>query len=133
MGDGALVVFPLDSRDPGSVAQDALNAHRHFREQIHQLNTSSQNEQMGAIEFGMAFHIGTVLYGNIGAPDRLDFTVIGPAVNLAARLEGLCPRFGVDMVVSEAFATLVPDSFTDMGAHRVRGVTADVRVFQPRP
>jgi adenylate cyclase len=133
MGDGALVVFPLGSRNPAAVAQDALEAHRQFRGRIHALNTESPDEQLGAIEFGMAFHIGTVLYGNIGAPDRLDFTVIGPAVNLAARLEGLCPRFGVDMVVSEAFATLVPESFTDMGAHRVRGVTEDVRVFQPLP
>ena len=133
IGDGALVVFPLGSRNPAEVAQDALEAYRCFRERVVALNTVNTNEQLGAIEFGMAFHIGTVLYGNIGAPSRLDFTVIGPAVNLAARLEGLCPRFGVDMVVSEEFAQLLPDAFKDMGTQRVRGVGSDIRVFQQRP
>jgi adenylate cyclase len=133
MGDGALVVFPLTDRDPSAVAQDALVAHSHFRSRLSKLNEGHDSDPLGPIEFGMAFHIGTVLYGNIGAPDRLDFTVIGPAVNLTARLQGLCPRFGVDMVASEEFAALIPQAFTDIGAHRVRGVQEDVRVFQPQP
>jgi adenylate cyclase len=132
MGDGALVVFPLTDRDPAAVAQDALLAHSHFRSRLSKLNEEHAADPLGPIEFGMALHIGTVLYGNIGAPNRLDFTVIGPAVNLTARLQGLCPRFGVDMVASEDFAALLPQSFTDIGTHRVRGVQEDVRVFQPQ-
>jgi adenylate cyclase len=133
MGDGALVVFPLGNDNTESVAQHALDAHRQFRDRINTINLENEGDPLGPIDFGMALHIGTVLYGNIGAPTRLDFTVIGPAVNLAARLEGLCPRFGVDIVVSEAFAQLLPDAFVDMGTQRVRGVGSDIRVFQQRP
>jgi adenylate cyclase len=132
MGDGALVVFPLEDRNPSGVAQDALVAHSRFQSRLSRLNEDHASDPLGPIEFGMALHIGTVLYGNIGAPDRLDFTVIGPVVNVTARLQGLCPRFGVDMVASEDFAALLPQAFTDIGAHRVRGVQEDVRVFRPQ-
>jgi adenylate cyclase len=133
MGDGALVVFPLGEDKTENVAKNALDAHKQFRQRVNTINSDNAQDPLGPIDFGMALHIGTVLYGNIGAPNRLDFTVIGPAVNLAARLEGLCPRFGVDIVVSEAFAQLLPDVFEDMGTQRVRGVGSDIRVFQQRP
>jgi len=76
------------------------------------------------VEVDLALHIGEVLYGNIGAVDRLDFTVIGPAVNEVARIETLCEPLGRKVLVSAELAAVIGDSrrLAPLGSHRLRGV-----------
>jgi adenylate cyclase len=83
------------------------------------------------IGFGIALHLGEVYYGNIGAPGRLDFTVIGPAVNHAARLEKLSAELGRSVVVSASFAAHVPERLESLGAHYLRGVAEPQKLFSP--
>ncbi|MEM9443002.1 MAG: adenylate/guanylate cyclase domain-containing protein, partial [Pseudomonadota bacterium] len=83
------------------------------------------------IAAGMALHVGEVMYGNIGSTERLDFTVIGPAVNLASRIEGLCPELGIDLLISEAFKqNLHADiALESQGQHRLKGIPDEIEVF----
>ncbi len=78
----------------------------------------------GAIGFGLALHIGEVTYGNIGGEGRLDFTCIGPAVNLAARLEKLAASLGRAIIASAAFAERCPEALVPIGSHALRGFEA---------
>ena len=80
----------------------------------------------------IALHVGTVQYGNVGTDARLDFTVIGPAVNEAARIEVLCKELGHPLLVSEAFAAAADDSrghLVSLGPHRLRGVREETELF----
>ena len=74
-------------------------------------------------------HVGEVVYGNIGAENRLDFTVIGPAVNLVSRTEHACRDLGRQIVVTEAFAKHHGADLDDLGLHELRGVDQPVRLF----
>ena len=78
---------------------------------------------------GLTFHVGEVVYGNIGAARRLDFTVIGPAVNLVSRLQGLCRPLDTDMLMSEAFAKASRTALVTLGMHALRGIAEPVEVF----
>ena len=78
---------------------------------------------------GIGLHIGDVTYGNIGAPGRLDFTVIGRAVNLSARVEGLCSRLGREVLATEAFVRHLDSGWTDAGHHEVKGLSAPIHVY----
>jgi adenylate cyclase len=81
------------------------------------------------LNFGLALHVGDVLYGNIGGRGRLDFTCIGPTVNLAARMEKLAGSLGRTIVASAAFANHARDDWTDIGEYSVAGFAAPQRVF----
>jgi class 3 adenylate cyclase len=77
----------------------------------------------------VALHLGEILWGNVGTADRLDFTAIGPAVNLVSRLEGLCKPLGRTVLISgtvaaETGATLIP-----LGTHALRGITSPCAVY----
>jgi adenylate cyclase len=93
------------------------------------------NESRGGltkIDFGTSIHVGEVMYGNIGSAARLDFTVIGPAVNLASRIQGLCRSVGRPLLVSEAFVAATGADCDDLGVRALKGVARDVRIFSPR-
>jgi adenylate cyclase len=80
----------------------------------------------------MALHAGNVTYGNIGTTDRLDFTIIGPVVNEAARLEKLCKRLGVSLLLSESFVQAAPNlraQLRSLGRYKLRGVREARKVF----
>jgi adenylate cyclase len=81
------------------------------------------------IQFGVGLAAGEVVYGNVGAPDRLDFTVIGPAVNRAARLEALTKSLGVPLLMSAEFARCLGRPARSLGAHRVRGLEQPIEVM----
>jgi len=81
------------------------------------------------VRFGLALHVGDVLYGNIGGGNRLDFTCIGPAVNLAARLEKIAARLERTIVTSEAFSSHCRSSLRALGQFDVRGFGSPQRVF----
>ena len=77
----------------------------------------------------MALHLGEILWGNIGAAGRLDFTAIGPAVNLVSRLEGLCRPFGRSVLISGAVAAETRMPLVPLGEHVLRGIAAPCAVF----
>jgi adenylate cyclase len=83
------------------------------------------------MQAGISLHAGEVVFGNIGAGDRLDFTVIGPAVNLAARIETLCRDLGERILVSEAFAAAAGHGLESLGNHQFKGVAAPHQLFRP--
>jgi class 3 adenylate cyclase len=84
---------------------------------------------LSPLPFGVALHVGEVMYGNIGAPDRLDFTAIGPAVNLTSRIEGLCRRLGCPVLVSEAVSNQCDELLAPIGRHPMRGIKEPVALF----
>ena len=96
MGDGLLAIFPIaGDADADEVCRATLACAREFRKRIAELAALRPTVKT-AIRFGLALHVGEVMYGNIGGGNRLDFTCIGPAVNLAARLEKVASKLGED-------------------------------------
>lgn len=130
MGDGLLAIFPIDSI--GSTARacsQAIKSVRAARAGMASLNAERRGRREEALEFGVALHIGNVMYGNIGAPDRLDFTVIGPAVNLASRLEAQCKPLGCPVLISEAFEAVAGETLMSLGRHCLADIADPVEVF----
>ena len=129
MGDGLLAIFPLaaDGSDAHGVCRRALAAARKASALIDALDNPMA--EGGSIRFGLALHVGEVLYGNIGGGNRLDFTCIGPAVNLAARLEKVAAQLGQSIVGSAEFAAHLPQEFTQLGECTVAGFSAPQAVF----
>ena len=135
IGDAMLAIFEIgdnkveeDSAAAGP-CRAALRAARAALAAIAARNRERAAHGAPQITFGLALHLGEVTYGNIGASDRLDFTVIGPAVNHAARLEKLAAELGVGVVTSASFAAAVGEPLRRLGAHRLRGVGEAQEVF----
>lgn len=131
IGDAALAVFPVaeDGADVAMVCAAALAASRRAVEGIDARNAERSGWGEPILRCGVALHLGEVLYGNIGAPSRLDFTVIGPAVNLVTRIEGLCKRLDRVILTSEDFATASMEPLFSVGWHPVKGLLKPVQVF----
>jgi adenylate cyclase len=129
MGDGLLAIFPIDGADPGSVCERALAAALNARERISAMTAPAGLAGGDGIRFGLALHVGQVLYGNIGGGKRLDFTCIGPAVNLAARLEKLAGKLGRTIVASGDFAVRCPGALLPIGEFQVAGFSAAQTIF----
>ena len=85
------------------------------------------------LEIVIALHIGTAIYGNIGAADRLDFTVIGPAVNLVSRIETVAKVLNLPIVVSDDFARAYGKPLYSLGRHQLRGLATPHDLFSPIP
>jgi adenylate cyclase len=83
------------------------------------------------VQAGIGLHLGEVIYGNVGAPDRLDFTAIGPAVNLATRLEGLTKRLDRPLLCSSDFAGAYKGKLMSLGFQPVRGLAQPEEIFAP--
>jgi len=131
IGDAVLAIFRVTDTDDERVAcQRALAAARDAFDRAVRANSARSGRQ--AIDFGMSIHVGDVAYGNIGAIDRLDFTVIGPAVNLASRLHGQCKTLARPLLVSEAFAANCDEPCISLGEHHLKGVAQAVKIFAPR-
>lgn len=130
IGDGVLGIFPVTSADDiGQRADEAVQAAIDAVEAMDALNMVRSRNGAPALDFGIALHIGEVMYGNIGAPDRLDFTTIGPAVNHVSRLEELCKTTGHHVLVSGALAALTRKPLASLGCHQLRGVDAEQEVY----
>ena len=128
MGDGLLAIFPIAAEsEVGEVCRRTLSCAQEFKTRIAELPPPAENE--APIRFGLALHVGEVMYGNIGGGNRLDFTCIGPAVNLAARLEKVAAKLGEAIVASAEFASHVPNTFRQLGEHAVAGFAAPQTVF----
>ena len=131
MGDALLAVFDLTDRDPADVCREALQAANQLQESFPALNEMRRAAGEPVMEFGLALHLGDVFYGNIGASDRLDFTVIGPAVNEASRIQALCKSVNQSVLVSRSFqgALGVNPGLESLGLHALRGVREPQEIF----
>ena len=130
MGDGVLAIFPADDDEdfaPSSLR--ALDAATQGLERLAAINQQRRQNESGEVLTGIGLHLGEVIYGNVGSADRLDFTVIGPAVNLASRLEDLTKRLSRPMLFSSAFARVCPRPLVSLGFHPVRGLLEPEEVF----
>ena len=130
MGDAVLAIFRID--EGARVEERCEAAVRTIREAVAAAtrdNVERLRQGLETYDFGAALHVGDVMYGNIGAPDRLDFTVIGPAVNLASRIAGRCAALSEPVLLSEAFAEHYRAPVRDMGEHTLKGVARPVRLF----
>jgi adenylate cyclase len=125
MGDGLLAIFPIgDAAAP--VCVQALAAALDARAKVAALQGADGDS---GVRFGLALHVGDVLYGNIGSASRLDFTTIGPAVNLAARLEKLAGQLGRTVVASQEFAKHCGNAFAPIGSFAVAGFAEQQTAF----
>ena len=124
MGDGLLAIFSI-AGDEAEECKRALAAARQAQANIAELSRSA----MPGLRFGLALHIGDVLYGNIGSGNRLDFTCIGPAVNFAARIEKLAGELGRGILASYEFARCCPGEFTALGEFTLAGFSAAQQIF----
>src|SRR6266478_243251 len=130
MGDGLLAVFPIDEYvgDIQQVCSSALEAARESRASVEEMHYPI-GDVVERFRFGVALHVGRILYGNIGGGNRLDFTCIGPAINLAARLEKIASRLHRTVVASEGFASICRGGWSDLGEFPVAGFSKAERVY----
>jgi adenylate cyclase len=128
MGDGLLAIFPLSNP---SACADLLSAIGDGRKRIEAVNMNNGQRGKPPLRYGVGVHVGDVMYGNIGSRKRLDFTAIGPAVNVASRLEELTKEIRRPVLLSAAFAEISGTAFEfdNLGFHRLRGLEKPVEVF----
>jgi adenylate cyclase len=131
IGDGMLAVFPFrDGLDAARAAAEALDAAKEARDGLASIPEDTLPAGVGALAAGFALHAGQVTFGNVGSRERLDFTVIGPAVNEAVRIENLTKILGRSILLTEQFAHLLPPETTrSLGFHALRGVRDPREIF----
>ena len=131
IGDGLLAIFPLaeGATDAPEVCNRALKAAREARVSIESIEAPFNTGNASGVRFGLALHLGEVLYGNIGSGNRLDFTCIGPAVNLAARLEKLAAGLGRTIILSAEFAKHSRVDWEPLGVFAIAGFAAKQEAF----
>jgi class 3 adenylate cyclase/uncharacterized protein (DUF427 family) len=118
IGDSVLAIFAIDD----AAADEASR-------RIAAVNEARAAEGAPLLEFGIGLHRGDLTYGNIGTTKRLDFTVIGSAVNEAARIESLSKTLKRQILISSTFRESVPDPLISLGHHSLRGVTGAREIF----
>ena len=130
IGDAMLIVFPIDANnDPKSACNAALDAAIDAQSTLASLNHLRRRHGQPEIKFGVGLNVGEVVYGNVGAPDRLDFTVMGPAVNRTARLESLTKEFECNILFSKAFSELIDTPSEYLGLHPMKGIAEPQPVY----
>ena len=130
IGAGVLAIFPTeDDEDFAPSSLRALAAATQGLERLAAFNKARRETERTEVRTGIGLHLGDVIYGNVGSADRLDFTVIGPAVNLASRIEGLTKRLLRPLLTSAAFAKICPRPLVSLGFHPVRGLFQPEEVF----
>lgn len=138
IGDAMLAIFPIGAAtehpercpEHARACANAIAAAREAMRRMADLNRHRAERREPPIRFGIAMHLGDVMYGNVGAPSRLDFTVIGPAVNEAARLAAMCKTLARPLVISAEIARLLlPEPLVSLGVHALRGVRRRHELF----
>jgi adenylate cyclase len=149
MGDGCMAIFSQASFHRESLSENqkrdvddeygaklchrAMLAAAQVQERLASLKQEREEKGLRGVSVGIGLHYGDCVYGNVGSPSRLDFTVIGPHVNLASRIESLCSKLHVDILASENFKKLsggCPVAWTSHGEHQVKGVPQPVGVYE---
>jgi len=132
IGDAMLAIFALgDGADRAETAARAVAAAGAAREALAEVNARRADENVATIRCGIALHVGDVHYGNIGGEGRLDFTVIGPAVNLASRIESLCAQLGEDLLLSADFVAESGATCREVGRFALKGIDQEQVVYVP--
>jgi adenylate cyclase len=129
IGDGVLAIFPVHGGSPRDACEAAVRAVAAARVGMAHLDAQRRQQGLPPLPFGVALHLGEILWGNIGAADRLDFTAIGPAVNLVSRLEGLCRPLEKTVLVSGTLAAETDVTLIPLGTHVLRGIVSPCAVF----
>ena len=130
MGDGVLAIFRHEpTESPADACRDALSAARQALAAIAERN---RRERPGEplLQAGIALHYGTVSYGNIGSGDRLDFTIVGPDVNLLSRIERFCRELDRSLIMSEPFVGMLGRPMWELGSFELRGFARMQRLFE---
>jgi adenylate cyclase len=134
IGDGLLAIFPQP--DTGEACRSALAAAMRHRERVAVINARRSGAGLPVTDAHVALHVGELLYGNLGSPRRLDFTVLGPAVNEASRIEALCASLDQAVIVSSAFAEAAGDSralLVSLGRYAMKGVARPQELYTLEP
>ena len=132
LGDGIPATFPIETDDAAPRCQDALAAAAEVRRGLAVLNDARAARDATPLETVVALHAGHLAYGNIGARERLDFTVIGPAVNVVSRLEARAKELGEPVLLTGTVAQrLAPDLTRSLGHHALRGMGEEIELFRP--
>jgi adenylate cyclase len=129
LGDGVLAIFPVDELGEANAAAAALQAATETLADLVALCHTLEHPDRPPLCAGIGLHLGDVFYGNVGAPGRLDFTVIGPAVNLAFRIESMTKELRRPLLASRAFARAVPTPLVALGTHWLRGIAEPEELF----
>jgi len=134
IGDGLLAIFPItEGAEKGQAAKRALAAAGEAFAAVRHALTEAMLAGEPPVRMVVALHCGTVVYGNIGAAARRDFTVIGPAVNLVSRVEAVAKALDLPIAVSEAFARAYGGPLRSLGRHELRGLGGSHELFAPEP
>jgi adenylate cyclase len=130
IGDSVLAIFPMkDDLDRDDKCRVALTAAEEALEAMRDVNELRASAGKAPLSVGIGLHAGSVSYGNIGSQTRLDFTVIGPAVNLAARITGLCRPLNQKLLASRAFASPCGSKLVPLGHYPMHGFDQAQEVY----
>lgn len=132
IGDALLAIFPLTG-DPQDAYRRALVAVDAAQESLASINVARRDAAQAEIGYGIALHLGDVMYGNIGGENRLDFTVVGPAVNLASRIEGLCRELNRSVLLSADFVAASEVAAQAVGTFPLKGLSRPQTIYAPQP
>ena len=131
IGDAVLGIWRIDDyREAPNIAHRALAAAGDALLRLEQANATFASGARPQLKFGAALHAGDVMYGNIGTSSRLDFTVIGPAVNLVSRVEQMTKVLGHPILASSTFANLCPTPLVSLGYHQLAGISVPQEIFR---
>ncbi len=133
IGDAVLAIFPIrkGQQTEKQACRKAMRAMREARRRVVRLNRERAADGKPLVEYGLGLHVGDVMYGNIGVPERLEFSVIGPAANETARLESLTKEIGHSVVASENFARNIKGGWVSLGKKNLKGVGGPMKLFSP--
>jgi adenylate cyclase len=137
LGDAVLGMFPIGAvtgephlcPEHTGACSRSLEAAQDAMIRMEELNRRRQDQGEPPLGYGIALHLGDLMYGNIGVAERLDFTVIGAAVNEAARIEDMCRALRKPLLISAEVARLVPEQLVSLGVHGFRGVREPHEIF----
>ncbi|MHA1569602.1 MAG: adenylate/guanylate cyclase domain-containing protein [Alphaproteobacteria bacterium] len=133
IGDAVLAIFPIGEEEGGAAAacKKALEASSKAEIRLEKINRARGKRDAAPLDFGLGLHVGEVVFGNIGVPERLAFSVIGPVVNTVARIESLTKTLNRPILVSAKFADTLPIAWHSLGHHTVGGITEPLEIYAP--
>jgi len=133
IGDAILIVFEIkDPARTGSVCAAALDAAVDAFDSIAVVNNRRRRSRLPVVEFGLGLHVGTVTHANVGAPNRLAFNVVGPAVNMTARIQSMTKELQIPLLMSSEFVQQIDVPVVSVGRHDLRGIAKAQELFRMR-